>query len=75
MGDAGSYGMYLASQSGLVSSISNTAGVTQYDMVETQTRAAAPNASAQGSMMPGSALTPEAGIYAFTHSFMHTFKT
>ncbi len=61
MGYAGSYGMYLASQSGLVSSVSNIAGVTQYDNVETQTRAFAPSASA---------LSPEAGI--FIYSFMHT---
>ena len=67
--------MYLASQSGLVSSGSNTAGVTQYDNIETQTRASAPSASAQGSMIPGSALSPEAGIYAFTHSCRTTFKT
>jgi len=53
--------MYLASQSGLVSSVSNIAGVTQYDNVETQTRAFAPSASA---------LSPEAGI--FIYSFMHT---
>ena len=68
MGDAGSYGMYLASQSGLVSSLSNTAGVTQYDDIQTQTRASAPSGSPQGSMMPGSALTPEAGTHAFMHS-------
>ncbi len=68
MGYAGSYGMCLASQSGLVSTVSNTAGVTQYDNIEMQTRAAAPSASAQGSMMPGSALSPEAVMYAFSRS-------
>ncbi len=55
--------MYLASQSGLVSSASNTAEVTQYDNVETQTGAFAPSTSA---------LSPEAGIYIY--SFMHTSK-
>ena len=60
--------MYLASQSGLVSSVSNTAGATQYDDVKTQSRASAPSASAQGSMMPGSALTPEAGTFSLSRS-------
>ncbi|KAL0024121.1 hypothetical protein WJX79_010211 [Trebouxia sp. C0005] len=69
---AGSYGMYLASQSGLVSSGSNTAGVTQYDNIETQTRASAPSASAQGSMIPGSALSPEAGEVVLTDYSLST---
>ena len=51
--------MYLALQSGLMSSVSSTAGVTQYDNVETQTGALAPSTSA---------LSPEAGIQAHTHS-------
>ncbi|KAL0024178.1 hypothetical protein WJX77_004493 [Trebouxia sp. C0004] len=57
---AGSFGMYLAWQSGLLSSVSNTTGVAQYDNIESHPRASAPSAGAQGSMTPGNALSPEA---------------
>ena len=61
---AGSYGMYLASQDGQVSSASTTAAVTQYDNSELQTTAS-PSAASQSSPLlsrSSPAMSPEPGI-------------
>ena len=67
---AGGYGMYLATQNGLVSSATSTAAVTQYDNTVTEGPALPPDLASWGSPMQGTtsrALSPEPGQQSGLH--------